>query len=147
MEQTKAVNENHIQFYAQTIRQLLNENLEMGLDKKINALQSHFSSEAGAQSAADSVQDTLNDIKQCFMDSYFNGASDKEMQIFSDMAGGKFFGDTAWEIISSIIEYNEGNAQKISAMLTKYIADREEFLDLAQQSIDKLIRMGLVKAE
>lgn len=144
MEQTKSVNENHIQFYARTIQNLLNENLNFALDEKIEKLSTLFKATSLPQTDIDKL---LADIKTCCLDSYFNGASDKEMQIFSDMAGGKFFGDTAYEIIDSIIEYNKDNPEKIANMLDRYIADRNEFLDLAQQSIDKLIRMGLVQAK
>lgn len=137
-EQTININNKEIAVYAKTLRQLITENALCEIERKLRKIMTMCANGQIERSAPEKV---LAPIRSAFMDSYFNGASDEEMKVFSKINAGRFFSDSAYRIITSIVD---AESAECAIMLKQYAADRNLFLQQAEESLRKLASKGLI---
>ncbi len=134
-EQTININNNEIAVYAKTLRQLLNENALCEIERKLRKLLTQVANDEQEAAAG------LSPLRSAFMDSYFNGAPDEEMKVFSRINAGKFFSDSAFVILKKIMSLDSDDCE---SMLRQYLTDRAQFVKQAEESLKKLADKGLI---
>lgn len=137
-EQTINLNNKEIATYAKTLRQLITENALCEIERKLRKIMTMC---ANGQIEHSAPEKTLASIRSAFMDSYFNGASDEEMKVFSKINAGRFFSDSAYRILTSIIA---AEPAECASMLKQYASDRSSFLQQVEKSLYKLTTKGLI---
>lgn len=133
MEKTVSLSNEQIQLYFKTASAILDEENQFGISDKLNALLKALQVSDNAE-----VKKQQELLQKAGYESYFNGASDSEMKVFSKMKAGRFFSDSSVEIINSLVKLNAQDNGKATQMLTAYIADRVKFLVQLKNSRDNL---------
>lgn len=132
MSNTQTYSKEKLHTYIKVLSMLLHENKSFDINHKIDLLRISITENNTAN-----VDTNYNALKDTFWVSYFNGANNDEMKLFTEIKAGRFFSDSAFEIISAILG-NKKPQDQILPILDQYIKDRQAFISAAKSSLKKL---------